>query len=145
MSKNGFIFQYSQYTFTALSYPSSATITSLLPFRSIRNLNGNPVKNASYVENLGYFRNLRLWRLSETSVDVIILVWTILNPEKESRTGVMSNVGQCSNILFRNMVNDASSCKNDSFDLWTGGHCNGVIFLLMNWITFIQTSKCKWG
>ena len=145
MSKNGFIFQYSQYTFTALSYPSSATITSLLPFRSIRNLNGNPVKNASYVENLGYFRNLRLWRLSETSVDVIILVWTILNPDKESRTGVMSNVGQCSNILFRNMMRQVAKMILSIYEL-----ADNIMVLFSYWWSgkylFRQvTSKCKWG
>ena len=58
-----------------LPYPFSSTRTSLHPLRSIRNLNGNPDKNASNAENLGYFRNLRV---SETSVGAIILDSRIL-------------------------------------------------------------------
>ena len=75
-SKNGFLFQYTLLAKPELlPYPFSSTRTSLHPLRSIRNLNGNPDKNASNVENLGYFRNLRV---SETSVGAIILDSRIL-------------------------------------------------------------------
>ena len=71
-SKNGFLFLSK---LELLPYPFSSTRTSLLPFRSIRDLNGNPDKNASNAGNLGYFRNLRV---SETSVGAIILDSRIL-------------------------------------------------------------------
>ena len=71
-SKNGFLFLSK---LELLPYPFSSTRTSLLPFRSIRDLNGNPDKNVSNAGNLGYFRNLRV---SETSVGAIILDSRIL-------------------------------------------------------------------
>ena len=70
--KNGFLFLSK---LDLLPYPFSSTRTSLLPFRSIRDLNGNSDKNASNAGNLGYFRNLRV---SETSVGAIILDSRIL-------------------------------------------------------------------
>ena len=82
-SKNGFLF-HSLYSLLAklelLPNPFSPTRTSLHPLRSIRNLNGNPDKNVSNAENLGYFRNLRV---SETSVGAIILDSRILTTIKD--------------------------------------------------------------